>query len=118
MNIQLTSIPFHILFYSVYHVTSTKKGHVREHIQGDKEITVKLEDAASINEMRRMDGVRENTQGIFSERVSRSEDFIKGLSEYEHLLVAEVNENEAKKVVGLVGLHVNRNIRYGNNVTY
>lgn len=79
---------------------------------------VKLEDAASINEMRRMDGVRENTLGIFSERVTRSEDFIKGLSEYEHLLVAEVNEIEVKKVIGLVGLHVNRNprLRHSANV--
>jgi putative acetyltransferase len=73
--------------------------------------SIKLEDAASINEMRRMDGVRENTLGIFSERVTRSEDFIKGLSENDHLLVAEVDENEVKKVVGLVGLHVNRNPR-------
>lgn len=72
---------------------------------------VKLEDAVSVNEMRRMDGVRENTLGIFSERVTRAEDFIKGLTEYEHLLVAEVDENGAKKAVGLVGLHVSRNPR-------
>ncbi len=72
---------------------------------------VKLEDAASINEIRRMDGVRENTLGIFSERVTRSEDFIKGLNEYEHLIVAEVDENGVKKAVGLIGLHANRNPR-------
>lgn len=72
---------------------------------------VKLEDAASINEMRRMDGVRENILGIISERIMRSEDYIKGLTENDHLLVAEVNENEVKKTVGVIGLHVNRNPR-------
>lgn len=72
---------------------------------------VKLEDAASINEMRRMDGVRENTLGLFSERVTRSEDFIKGLTEYEHLLVAEVDEDGVKKTIGVAGLHINRNQR-------
>lgn len=73
--------------------------------------SVKLEDAPAINEMRRMDGVRENTLGLFSERISRSEEFIKGLSEHDHLLVAEVEENGMKKVVGLSGLHANRNPR-------
>jgi putative acetyltransferase len=73
--------------------------------------SVRLEDAPAINEMRRMDGVRENTLGLFSERISRSEEFIKGLSEYEHLLVAEVVENGTRKVIGLAGLHVNRNPR-------
>jgi L-phenylalanine/L-methionine N-acetyltransferase len=72
---------------------------------------VKIEDASAINEMRRMDGVRENTLGLFSERVSKSEEFIKGLSENEHLLVAEIDENGIKKVVGLVGLHIGRNPR-------
>lgn len=72
---------------------------------------IKLEDAPYINEMRRMEGVRENTLGIFSERVAQSEDFIKGLTEYEHLLVAEVDENGVKKAVGVAGLHVNRNPR-------
>lgn len=73
--------------------------------------SVRIEDAPAINEMRRMDGVRENTLGLFSERISRSEDFIKSLSENEHLLVAEVEENGIKKCVGLVGLHINRNPR-------
>lgn len=72
---------------------------------------VRIEDASAINEMRRMDGVRENTLGIFSERITRSEDFIRGLTENEHLLVAEVKEAEVRKVVGMVGLHVGRNPR-------
>lgn len=72
---------------------------------------VKIEDAASINEIRRMDGVRENTLGIFSNRAASSEDFIKNLTENDHLLVAEVEENGQKKVVGLIGMHVGRNPR-------
>lgn len=73
--------------------------------------SVRLEDASAINEIRRMDGVRENTLGLFSERVSRSEEFIKGLTENEHLLVGEVEKNGMKMVVGLVGLNINRNPR-------
>jgi L-phenylalanine/L-methionine N-acetyltransferase len=73
--------------------------------------SVRIEDAPAINEMRRMDGVRENTLGLFSERISRSEEFIKGLSDNEHLIVAEIEENGVKKIVGLVGLHINRNPR-------
>lgn len=72
---------------------------------------IRIEDAKFINEIRRMDGVRENILGLTSERVSRSETFISGLSEYEHVLVAEVDEDGIKKVVGNIGLHVNRNPR-------
>lgn len=72
---------------------------------------VKIDDAAAINEIRRMDGVRENTLGIISERVTRSEDFIKGLSENDHLLVAELEEKGLKKVVGMIGMNVSRNPR-------
>lgn len=73
--------------------------------------SVRLEDAPDINAMRRMDGVRENTLAIFTERVTRSEDFIKGLSENDHMLVAEVEEAGIKKVVGMVGMNVPRNPR-------
>ena len=72
---------------------------------------IKLEDAAGVNELRRMDGVRENILGITSERVVRSEDFIKGLSENDHQFVAEVDENGAKKIVGCAGMMVSRNPR-------
>jgi len=72
---------------------------------------VRTEDASAINEMRRMDGVRENTLGLFSERISRSEEFIKGLSKDEHMLVAEIDVDGIKKVVGVVGLHINGNPR-------
>ena len=72
---------------------------------------VKVEDAEAINEIRRMEGVRENILSIISERAANSENFIKGQTENDHLLVAEVEENGIKKVVGVVGMHVNRNPR-------
>lgn len=72
---------------------------------------VRIEDAAAVNEIRRMDGVRENILGIISERLTRSEDFIKGLSENDHLLVAEVEEKGMKKVVGMMGMNVSSNPR-------
>ena len=72
---------------------------------------VKVEDAAFINEIRRMNGVRENILGITSERAAVSEDFIRGLSENDHLLVAEVEEKGAKKVVGMIGMIVSKNPR-------
>jgi putative acetyltransferase len=70
-----------------------------------------IEDAPAINEMRRMDGVRENILGITSERVMRSQTYITGLTEYDHMYVAEVEENGVKKVVGSISLNVNRNPR-------
>lgn len=72
---------------------------------------VRLEDAASINEIRRMDGVRENMLGIISERPTRSEDYIKGMTENDHVLVAEVEEAGQKKVIGMIGMVVARNQR-------
>lgn len=75
------------------------------------EITIRpieLKDAKDINEMRRMDGIKENILGIVSERILESESFINSLSEDDHTLVAEVDN---KKVVGVIGLHVNKNPR-------
>lgn len=72
---------------------------------------VMVEDAEAINEIRRMDGVRENILGIVSERAAKSEEFIKGLSVNDHVLVAEVEENGIKKVVGMIGMNVSRNPR-------
>jgi putative acetyltransferase len=67
---------------------------------------IKIEDAKYINEMRIMDGVRENIMGITSERISRSEGFINSLTSNDHLFVAEVEKDGFKKVVGNVGMHV------------
>lgn len=72
---------------------------------------VKIEDAVFINEIRRQDGVRENIMGITSERVTRTQSFINGLTENEHMLVAEVEEEGVKKVVGVASLSVNKSNR-------
>jgi len=72
---------------------------------------VKLEDAVFINEIRRMDGVRENLLGIISERLADSEGFIKSLTPNDHMLVAEVEENGSKRVVGVIGLNISKNSR-------
>ena len=72
---------------------------------------VKFEDALFINEIRRQDGVRENTMGIISERVTRTQSFISGLTDNDHMLVAEVEEASVKKVVGVANLSVNKSNR-------
>lgn len=79
---------------------------------------VRPEDAEALNEIRRMDGVRENVLGIISERAVRSEEFIRGAGENDHLLVAEVKDNGIAKAVGLVGLHVkgNQRLRHSANI--
>lgn len=63
---------------------------------------VKIEDAADINRMRTMDGVRENILGMPSERISDAEEFIRTLTSSDHMLVAELNNS----VVGCAGLSV------------
>lgn len=72
---------------------------------------IRFEDAEDVNEMRRMDGVRETILGIKSERINKTEDFIKGLGPNDYVFVAEVKNNGVRKVVGVVGLHVNSNPR-------
>jgi len=68
---------------------------------------IKIEDAADMNRMRTMDGVRENILSMASERLPDNEAFIRALSINDHLLVAEVNGI----VVGCAGLHVSPNPR-------
>lgn len=74
---------------------------------------ISIDDAKAINEMRIMDGVRENTLGLFTERVAKSEDFIKGLDVNSHVMVAEVKTEDSGtlKVVGICGLHLGNNPR-------
>lgn len=78
---------------------------------------VRIEDAASINEMRRMDGVRENTYCLFSERVTKSEESLKGLNDNDYLLIAEVENEGVKKVVGLVGMQVYKSPRLSHSAS-
>ncbi|MDR1651746.1 MAG: GNAT family N-acetyltransferase [Synergistaceae bacterium] len=65
---------------------------------------VKIEDAADINRMRTMNGVRENILGITSERVTDTETFIRNLSHSDHMLAAEIGGS----VVGCVSLTVSK----------
>jgi len=66
-----------------------------------------LQDAAAINEIRRMDGVRENTLGLSSEMLIRSESFIKNMDRSNHMFVAEVDD----KVIGMASLMHNTHPR-------
>lgn len=72
---------------------------------------VTKDDISSIYELKRMNGVRENTFGIFGDRLDNIEKFINSLTENDHFLVAELHENLAKKVVGVIALRVSPNPR-------
>lgn len=72
---------------------------------------VRIEDARQINEIRIMDGVRENIMAITSERVTRAESMINGLTPNDHMFVAEVEEGGLKRVVGVIGLNVGQSPR-------
>lgn len=72
---------------------------------------IHIKDAKDINEMRVMDGVKENILSITSERISKSEEFIEFLGKNDHTYVAEVFENGKSKVVGICGLSVSQNPR-------
>ncbi|WP_432663900.1 GNAT family N-acetyltransferase [Wukongibacter baidiensis] len=69
--------------------------------------SVKTSDASDFNEMRVQDGVRENTLGIITETVMKSENFLKNIDSDTHMLVAEADG----KVVGIVGLNIMKNPR-------
>lgn len=78
---------------------------------------VKIEDAEYIYEIRNMPGVFENILTMPGERISRTQDFIEGLSENNFNFVAEIQEDEMKKVVGTVGLQVNtRRLRHSGGI--
>jgi putative acetyltransferase len=72
---------------------------------------IRMEDARAINEIRTMDGVRENIMALTSERITRAESMISGLTPNDHMFVAEVEENGVKRVVGVCGLNVNQSPR-------
>ncbi|WP_372998602.1 GNAT family N-acetyltransferase [Lutispora sp.] len=73
---------------------------------------VEMRDARGINEFRRMPGVFENTLGLPSERLNRSEDFIANLDRNSHLFVAVVKDDSGEeKVIGCAGLTVFPNPR-------
>ncbi|SHI07565.1 GNAT family N-acetyltransferase [Clostridium grantii] len=68
--------------------------------------SIRSSDAEAVYNLRIMDGVRENTMSLFSQRVEKTEEFIKKLSGDDHVMVAEIEEKVIKKVVGIVGLNV------------
>lgn len=72
---------------------------------------IRIEDAKQVNEIRIMDGVRENIMALTSERITRAESMINGLTPNDHMFVAEVDENGEKRVVGVIGLNVNQSPR-------
>ena len=73
---------------------------------------IRVEDAFLINEIRTMEGVFENLPTIYSERITFTHNFITGLSpESDHMLVAEIFSTNYVKIVGVAGLHINRNSR-------
>lgn len=74
---------------------------------------INISDAPDINEMRVQDGVRENTLGIVTETVMKSESFLKNIDADTHMLVAEVDG----KVVGITGLSVMKNPRMRHSAT-
>lgn len=55
-----------------------------------------IQNAHAINEIRSMDGVRENTMGIIGDRVKRTEERLNSLNENDHYLVAEIKEQHKK----------------------
>ncbi len=69
--------------------------------------SIRIEDAADIQKLRSMEGVRENILGLASEKVADSEAFIRGLTSDSHMLVAE----QDGRVVACAGLHVSSRAR-------
>lgn len=72
---------------------------------------VRIEDSEDINEMRRMNGVMENMLAMKSERVEKTKKRTESIGTDEHLMVAEIEDNEKKKVVALGGLNINSSPR-------
>ena len=68
-------------------------------------------DAQGINDLRRMPGVMENTMGMPSERVQRTEAALATPDVNSHQFVAVITENGAEKVIGMVGLMVESRAR-------
>lgn len=69
-----------------------------------------ISDAREINILRRLPDVMENLLGLPSETIVQNEEFIeKQISSLDdHLFCAEIDHQDQKRVIGLVGLHVRR----------
>jgi putative acetyltransferase len=76
------------------------------------------EDAADLNAMRRMPGVFENILGLPSERVQKSEDFLRSMGPDQHEFAAVVQRGGKVEVVGSAGLNVAANPRMRHSATF
>lgn len=76
-------------------------------------------DAHDVNILRRMPGVKENTMALPSEPIVKNERFIaqQAESQDDHLFCAEVVDGDAKRVIGVAGLHVSKIIRQRHSAT-
>ena len=73
---------------------------------------IRPEDAAAVNEIRRMRGVMENLLSIPSERIKKSEDYITNSDADTHQFVAVAKDGDGnEKVIGCAGLQVYANPR-------
>lgn len=68
---------------------------------------VRREDAQSINEMRRAYNVMRNTLALMSDRLDKTIAMLDSLGENDYMLVAEIDNDGEKNVIGFAGLHVN-----------
>lgn len=83
--------------------------------QEDLEILIRpirKEDIEILNEIHRMDGVRETITGITSKRISQSEQWFNSLTSSDHILVAEDFSNGKKRVLGSASIHLKTSHRF------
>lgn len=79
---------------------------------------VRLEDAEDLNTMRRMPGVFENMLGLPSERISKSEDFLRNMGPNHHEFAAVTERDGKETVIGCAGLTVAANPRMCHSATF
>lgn len=72
---------------------------------------IRAADVYDLNEMRIMQGVQETISGIFTERLSFAEDYIKGLTPNDHVFMAEMTVGCVPKAVGFACISVTDNPR-------
>lgn len=79
---------------------------------------VLIEDAAGLNAMRRMPGVFENLLGLPSERLQKSEDYLKKMGPNEHEFAAVLQRGGKEQVIGCAGLKVAANPRMRHSANF
>lgn len=77
----------------------------------------RMTDAEDINEMRRQTGVRETTLGLATDTLARTQGVLSNLTADDHILVAELDIDGRKKVVGMIGLQIHKNPRMRHSAT-